>query len=104
MNGIEFQAIIKYWTIRVGVTPAQIRFQKMKNKWASCSSAGRITFNKDLLRKERQFCEYVIVHELIHLHVPNHGSLFKALLSAYIPNSRAFNEMGQICDININRS
>jgi predicted metal-dependent hydrolase len=32
------------------------------------------------------FREYVIVHELLHLKVPNHGKLFKSLLRAYIPN------------------
>ena len=29
--------------------------------------------------------EFVIVHELLHLRVPNHGKLFKSLLSAYVP-------------------
>jgi len=32
------------------------------------------------------FREYVIVHELLHLKVPNHGKLFKTLLRAYIPD------------------
>jgi Protein of unknown function DUF45 len=30
--------------------------------------------------------QYVIVHELLHLKVPNHGKLFKTLLRAYIPD------------------
>jgi predicted metal-dependent hydrolase len=28
----------------------------------------------------------VIVHELLHLKVRNHGKLFKSLLRAYLPN------------------
>ncbi len=32
------------------------------------------------------FREYVIVHELLHLKVPNHGKLFKTLLRAYLPD------------------
>jgi hypothetical protein len=31
------------------------------------------------------FREVVIVHELLHLLVPNHGKLFKSLLNAYLP-------------------
>ncbi|MDE0424212.1 MAG: M48 family metallopeptidase [Candidatus Poribacteria bacterium] len=30
--------------------------------------------------------EFVIVHELIHLLVPNHGKLFKSFMSAYLPD------------------
>jgi hypothetical protein len=28
----------------------------------------------------------VIVHELLHLLVPNHGKLFKSLMTAYLPD------------------
>ncbi|MEH2143397.1 MAG: M48 family metallopeptidase [Nostoc sp.] len=30
--------------------------------------------------------EFVIVHELVDLLVPNHGKLFKCLISAYLPD------------------
>jgi predicted metal-dependent hydrolase len=29
------------------------------------------------------------VHELLHLKVPNHGRLFKALMTAHVPKWRA---------------
>jgi hypothetical protein len=57
----------------------------MKNKWASCSTAGRVSFSADLLNKPRKFRDFVIVHELLHLQVPNHGKLFHSLLKAYVP-------------------
>jgi predicted metal-dependent hydrolase len=31
------------------------------------------------------FRDYVVVHELLHLRVPNHGKLFKSLLSLHVP-------------------
>ena len=34
------------------------------------------------------FQDYVIVHELVHLKIPNHGRLFKSLLSAHLPEWR----------------
>jgi len=58
----------------------------MNRKWASCSPKGRVTFSVDLLETDRDFQEYVIVHELLHLRVPNHGRLFRSLLSAYLPD------------------
>ncbi|NOQ23558.1 MAG: DUF45 domain-containing protein [Candidatus Aegiribacteria sp.] len=39
-----------------------------------------------LSSEEEDFQEYVIVHELLHLRIPNHGILFKNLISVYIPN------------------
>jgi len=58
----------------------------MRRKWASCSRKGRLTFDAALLHLDREFGEYVIVHELIHLKVPNHGPVFSALLGAYLPD------------------
>jgi len=54
-------------------------------KWASCSTNGWVCFSTDLLKESRDFQNYVIVHELLHLQAPNHGKLFKSLLSAYLP-------------------
>jgi predicted metal-dependent hydrolase len=70
------------------VKPRQVRVQSMARKWASCSSDGRVTFSEDLLGEPGSFQDYVIVHELLHLKVPNHGKLFKSLLSAHIPGWR----------------
>ncbi|MBU4343965.1 MAG: M48 family metallopeptidase [Desulfobacteraceae bacterium] len=61
----------------------------MTKKWASCSSRGRVCFSADLLQESETFQEYVIVHELLHLQVPNHGKLFKSLMSAYLPGWEA---------------
>ena len=62
----------------------------MQRKWASCSSRGRLTFDTALLRRDRAFGDYVIVHELLHLQVPNHGKLFKSMLSALVPGWEQF--------------
>ena len=56
----------------------------MKRKWGSCSTNGRLSFNTDLLTAPVKIRKRVIVEELLHLKVPNHGKLFKALLKAYL--------------------
>ena len=56
----------------------------MSRKWASCSTRGRVTFANDLLAQPEEFRREVIVHELLHLKVPNHGPLFRALLLAHL--------------------
>jgi predicted metal-dependent hydrolase len=85
----KFKAEIVRWALVMKVKPAQVRVQRMKKKWASCSSKGCVCFSVDLLRESKMFQKYVIVHELLHLQVPNHGKLFKSLLSAYVPNWEA---------------
>jgi predicted metal-dependent hydrolase len=81
----ELKAEIARWAVVMKVKPAQICVQRMTKKWASCSSKGRVCFSVDLLQEPRMFQDYVIVHELLHLQVPNHGKLFKSLMNAYLP-------------------
>ena len=47
---------------------------------------GRLTLNTGLLSLPEALTEFVIVHELVHLLVPNHGKLFKSFMSAYLPD------------------
>ena len=54
------------------------------SKWASCSTAGTLSFNDELLGLDRELGDYVIVHELLHFSVPNHGKLWKSLMRAHL--------------------
>ena len=56
----------------------------MSNKWASCSTAGKLNFNSELLSFDSDIVDYVIVHELLHFFVPNHGKLWKSLMRAHL--------------------
>lgn len=80
----KFKQRVGRWASRVRVKPSQIRVQAMRTKWASCSPAGWVIFDEGLLKKSRKFQDHVIVHELLHLKVPNHGRLFKSLLKAHL--------------------
>lgn len=84
----QFKADVTRWAATIKVKPTQIRIQKMTKKWASCSSKGRVSFSADLLREPRAFQDYVIVHELLHLQLPNHGKLFKSLMNVYLPGRK----------------
>ena len=78
------KAEARHWATRIGVTLREVHVRPMPRKWASCSSSGRLTFSHDLLRQPAPFRTEVIVHELVHLKVPNHGRLFRALVRAYL--------------------
>ena len=63
----------------------------MTRKWGSCSTTGTMTLAADLDGQSEDFQDFVIAHELLHLKVPNHGRLFKALMTAHVPGWRGLN-------------
>ena len=87
-----FKAEVRAWARRIGVEPKEIHIRPMKRKWASCSSAGRLTFSTDLLQQPASFRRQVIVHELVHLRVPRHGPLFRALVRAYLAEASSLSD------------
>jgi hypothetical protein len=60
----------------------------MQRKWGSCSSRDNITLNASLTGIPPHLAEYVILHELVHLRVFNHGKDFKALMRQHMPDFR----------------
>jgi len=79
-----FKNEVRVWAQRIGVEPAEVHLRPMRRKWASCSSRGRLTFDTALLAQDSVFRDEVVVHELLHLKVPNHGKLFRQLTRAYL--------------------
>ena len=79
---------VEYWAERLRVPTPRVRVRDMTRKWGSCSTAGTITLAADMGSQDVAFQDFVIAHELLHLRVPNHGRLFKALLTAHVPGWR----------------
>lgn len=70
--------------------PLQLRM--MKQRWGSCSPAGRLTLNPNLVKASRECIDYVLIHELCHLEAHHHGPLFYRLLDAQMPGWRKVKE------------
>lgn len=88
-DAVEFKECVQAWAERIGVKPSRVQVQTMTRKWASCSPLGAVTFSTELLSRSCTFGEAVIVHELLHLRVRNHGPLFRSLLLSYLPDADA---------------
>ncbi len=80
----EFKARVMEWARKLEVDAKSIYIRPMQRKWASCSTAGTLSFNDDLLGMPRELGDYVMVHELLHFSVPNHGKLWKSLMRAHL--------------------
>jgi predicted metal-dependent hydrolase len=70
------------------VRPEHVTFRKMKSKWGSCGTGGRISLNSRLHFLPEALIAYVVFHELAHLKVHNHGPQFKALIRSAFPDFR----------------
>ncbi|MEY4815420.1 MAG: hypothetical protein RLZZ162_2493 [Verrucomicrobiota bacterium] len=80
----EFKTRVLEWAAKLDVRARSLAVRPMRRKWASCSTAGNLNFSSELLGLDRELGDYVIVHELLHFSVPNHGKLWKSLMRAHL--------------------
>ena len=84
MNKQAFKSEVADWAAKLDVDVVSIAVRPMKNKWASCSTNGRLNFNTEVLELDEDLRDYIVVHELLHFFVPNHGKLWKSLMLAHL--------------------
>jgi predicted metal-dependent hydrolase len=70
----------------LGVQPPTLVIRRMRARWGSCSSTGKVTLNLKLMHMDEALIDYVIVHELCHLVEHNHSPRFYALLTRMMPD------------------
>ncbi len=80
----EFKSRVYHWAENLEVDVVWLGIRTMRNKWASCSTNGHLNFNTELLNIDQALWDYVIVHELLHFFVPNHGKLWKSLMRVHL--------------------
>src|SRR5438094_6616133 len=80
----QFKARVRGWAEKLGAPVTSVSLRPMTTKWASYSTAGRLTFDILLLELREDLQDYVIAHELLHFHAPNHGKLWKSLMRAHL--------------------
>lgn len=69
------------------VEKPRLQVRKMKSRWGSCiPSKKKITLNLNLMYTPTACAEYVVVHELSHLVVPNHSKKFYSLVEEVMPD------------------
>jgi predicted metal-dependent hydrolase len=72
----------------LGVVAAKLTIRDPKTRWASCSAKASLSFSWRLLLAPFEVLDYVVVHELCHLHELNHSNAFWALVKEARPNYR----------------
>ena len=81
--------LMPQWTARLQEPNVTWKMRPLKTLWGSCHVRKRhVLFNSELAHAPRELVEYVVVHELTHLKVPNHGPRFYALMDERLPKWR----------------
>lgn len=81
--------LLEKWEPIVGKEANSWGVKKMKTKWGSCNITDcRIWINLELAKKSPECLEYILVHELVHLHERHHNDRFKSLMDKFLPNWR----------------
>ena len=87
-------ALFKKWQPIVGAHANEIRLKKMHTRWGSCNTrAGRIWLSIYLPAYPIECTEYVIVHELCHLHHANHSRAFWQTVATAMPDYQYWHNM-----------
>ncbi|MBD5642271.1 MAG: M48 family metallopeptidase [Desulfovibrio sp.] len=90
----EAPALITAWSERLELSVPSFGIRRMKRRWGTCYPARkRIILNSAIAMYPLACLEAVIVHELLHFRVPDHGPAFVALLDAALPDWRRTDEL-----------
>lgn len=91
-RGLLKAAVEKYlpkWERITGLYCSSWQSKYMTTRWGTCNTGTRkIWLNLQLAKKPVECLEYVILHELAHLKVRNHGADFVAIMDQYMPQWR----------------
>lgn len=77
---------VEKWKEVCGLEINQLRIKDVKSKWGSCSALRNINLNWHLVLLEENLINYLIVHELMHLHELNHSPEYWKWVARYDPD------------------
>ena len=90
----EVEKYLPKWEAITGLYCDSWQSKYMTTKWGTCNTSTRkIWLNLQLAKKPIECLEYVILHELAHLKVKNHGPDFVAILDLHMPYWRECKKM-----------
>lgn len=86
-KGLErLRGRIDYYAPKVGVAPTGVEVRELGYQWASCSPRGKLSFHWKCMMAPQTIIDYIVVHELCHLHHRDHTDAFWNEVDKVIPN------------------
>ena len=83
----QLERLVPKWEEITGLFCDSYKTKYMITRWGTCNAkARRIWINLQMIEKPLECLEYIILHELIHLKISNHGKEFVAMMDKYMSN------------------
>ncbi len=67
---------VSFFAPKVGVTPNKITVRDIGYRWASCTQDRALGFHWKIMMAPLKIIDYIVVHELCHIHRRNHSVQF----------------------------
>lgn len=80
---------LKALSAQTGLDYASVGVKQLKSRWGSCNTHKEIVLNLFLMQLPWHLIDYVLVHELTHTKVMQHGTPFWREMERHLPNARA---------------
>lgn len=80
------QQRVQVFAPAMGVQPKRVSLTSALTRWGSASSSGAVRLHWRLIQMPPRILDYVVIHELAHLHEMNHGPQFWAWVARFMPD------------------
>ena len=80
------RARLSFLSKRISIEFNSLTIKSYTARWGSCNIKGDIFLNWKLIMLPESVIDYVLIHELAHINVPNHSSEFWELVKKKDPN------------------
>ena len=77
---------VKSYQGRMDLAPTAVRVQDLGYRWGSCGKGAQLYFHWKTILLPKHIAEYVVVHEMTHLHEPHHTPEFWLRLERAMPD------------------
>jgi predicted metal-dependent hydrolase len=77
---------VHYYAPKVGVTARDIEVRELGHRWASCSPKGNLAFHWKCMMASPTIIDYIVVHELCHIHFMDHNQAFWNEIDKVMPD------------------
>ncbi len=77
---------VQDYTARMEVQPAGVKVQDLGYRWGSCGKGAQLYFHWKTILLPPKIAEYVLVHEMAHLHEPHHTPEFWLRIERAMPD------------------
>ncbi len=81
----KFRERVAYFKRKLHVEPSKISIRHYQSRWGTCKPGGELVFNWNLIMAPQFVFDYVVVHELCHLEIPDHSPAFWKLIATVLP-------------------